>query len=382
MQFSAAFGLAALSLAALTLTACGDVAPNSGSESAAKGPLAPCGVTIQELTQSASAEGALTLIATPRDWANYASIIDAFEADDGIRVDVVVPYATSAEELDFVSASAGEAGRPDVIDINPAFIQQALDQDLVTAYQPTTWSQIPDSLKDPQGRWIGTYYGLLTIGANTAIVDMVPTTWKDLADPRYRGQVVLNGDPRQSGTGFAAVVAAALANGGSFTDITPGIDYFARLAQLGNLRVETIRPEAVASGDVPIMLDWAYNLTSARSTLQGQGGDLAIHVPRDGIFSSYYAQAITKDPEHPCAARLWMEHLLGDAAAIARLNGFAIPARFASIDAYGLIPPATQEILPSSRDIYALQFPSSNELALMNAQLEQQWGDKVAAVLG
>ena len=155
--------------------------------------------------------------------------------------------------------ACGEAGRPDVIDINPAFIQQALDQDLVTAYQPTTWSQIPDSLKDPQGRWIGTYYGLLTIGANTAIVDMVPTTWKDLADPRYRGQVVLNGDPRQSGTGFAAVVAAALANGGSFTDITPGIDYFARLAQLGNLRVETIRPEAVASGDVPIMLDWAYN---------------------------------------------------------------------------------------------------------------------------
>ena len=372
-----------LSLAAvLTVTACSGATTGSASLPAVTDPRAPCGATIQELTESASAEGALTVIATPDDWANYRSIIDGFEADYGISVDVVLPYASSAEELDIVSTSGGEAGRPDVIDIGPSFIQQALERDLVTAYKSTTWSQIPDSLKDPEGRWSGSYYGLLAIGANPDIVDVVPTTWSDLADPRYRGQVVLNGDPRQSGTGFAAVVAAALANGGSYTDITPGIDYFARLAQSGNLRVETITPDAVASGDVPIILDWAYNLTTARGDLQEQGGNLAIHIPRDGIFGSYYAQAITKDPEHPCAARLWMEHLLGDASAIARLNGLAIPARFASIDAYGLIPPATQEILPSSRDIYALQFPSSNELALMNAQLEQQWGEKVAAVLG
>lgn len=367
--------------AALTLTACGSATTGAQTDPSASDPRGLCGATLQELTASATAEGALTLIATPDDWANYAAIIDGFEADYDINVQVVLPFASSAEELDIVSTSGGEPGRPDVIDIGPSFIQQALEQDLVTAYQPTTWSQIPDSLKDPEGRWIGSYYGLLTIGANTELVDEIPTTWSDLADPRYQGQVVLNGDPRRSGTGFAAVVAAALANGGSYADITPGIDYFARLAQSGNLRVETITPEAVASGAVPIMLDWAYNLTTARSSLQEQGGNLAIHVPRDGIFGSYYAQAITKDPEHPCAARLWMEHLLGDAAAIARLNGLAIPARFASIDAYGLIPPATQEILPSSKDIYALQFPSTDELAMMNAQLDEQWESKVARVL-
>jgi putative spermidine/putrescine transport system substrate-binding protein len=370
-------GLAAV----LTMSACGGTSTDSAPGPSAADPLAPCGATLQELTASASAEGALTLIATPDDWANYSSIIDGFEADYGISVEVVLPFASSAEELDIVSTSAGETGRPDVIDIGPSFIQQALDQDLVTAYQPTTWSQIPESLKDPDGRWIGSYYGLLTIGANLALVDEIPTTWSDLVDPRYKGQVVLNGDPRQSGTGFAAVVAAALANGGSYADITPGINYFATLAQSGNLRVETITPEAVASGDVPIMLDWAYNLITARGTLQEQGGALAIHVPRDGIFGSYYAQAITKDPEHPCAARLWMEHLLGDSAAIARLNGLAIPARFASIDAYGLIPPATKEVLPSSKDIYALQFPTGDELASMNDQLDEQWETKVARVL-
>lgn len=377
MQLPVVLGLAAI----LTLGACGGSSIGSDSTTVATDPGSPCGATLQELTASATAEGAVTLIATPDDWANYAAIIDGFEADYDIDVDVVLPFASSADELNVVSTSAGEPGRPDVIDIGPSFIQQALDQNLVTAYEPTTWSQIPDALRDPEGRWVGTYYGLLTIGTNTKLVDDIPTTWSDLADPRYQGQVVLNGDPRRSGTGFAAVVAAALANGGSYTDITAGIDYFATLAQMGNLRVETITPEAVASGDMPIMLDWAYNMTTSRRSLQDQGGNLSIHVPRDGIFGSYYAQAITREPEHPCAARLWMEHLLGDAAAIARLNGLAIPARFASIDAYGLIPPATQEVLPSSKDIYALQFPSADEMAVMNAQLDEQWETKVARIL-
>ena len=62
-----------------------------------------------------------------------------------------------------------------------------------------------------------------------------PTTFAELKDPQYKGQVALNGDPRKAGAGFAAVVAAALANGGSFDDIMPGIQFFADLKKSGNL---------------------------------------------------------------------------------------------------------------------------------------------------
>jgi putative spermidine/putrescine transport system substrate-binding protein len=367
---------AAALVGALVLTSCGQSTPGDETSPTVDS-TAPCGATLQELTAAAQEEGGLTLIATPDDWANYRTIIDGFEADYGITVQVVEPFASSAEELTAVSQRIGQPGRPDVIDIGASFTTEAIERDLVSAYQPTTWSQIPDSLKDADGRWIGTYFGLLTIGTNTDMVQVVPESWADLAHPRYRGQVVLNGDPRQSGTGFAAVVAAALANGGSYEDITPGIDYFATLARSGNLRVQTITPEAVIAGEIPIMLDWAYNL----APLAGQVSALDIHVPRDGIFGSYYAQAITVDPEHPCAARLWMEHLLGDAAAIARLNGLAIPARFAAIDAYNLVPEAIAEILPSSNDIYALQFPTQQQLETMSAQLQEQWATKVASSL-
>lgn len=365
----------------LLLSACAGASTPGDSTTATASDLSPCGETLQEITQAAQAEGSLTLIAIPDDWANYRTIIDGFEADYGIRVDVILPLASSAEELEVVADTSGQTGRPDVIDIGPSFITEAVERDLVTAYKPTTWSQVPDALKDADGRWIGTYFGLLTIGTNTDLVSDVPTTWRDLEDAKYRGQVVMNEDPRRSGTGFAAVVAAALANGGSYNDITPGIDYFARLAALGNLRVEPITTDGVGAGRFPIMLDWAYNLGAAEGALAEAGPPIEIHVPRDGVFGSYYAQAITNDPEHPCAARLWMEHLLGDAAAIGRLNGLAIPARFAAIDAYNLIPPAIAEILPSSNDIYALQFPTIDQLVRMNQQLQEQWQTKVQSRL-
>jgi len=365
---------------ALSLTACGGAAVSTDT-----GPVAevvtPCGDTLQKITQSAQEEGSLTLIGTPDDWANYGAVIDGFKADYGINVDVVLPFANSAEQLDAVSTSLGEPGRPDVINIGASFADEAIERDLVSSYKPTTWSQIPAPLKDPDGRWIGSYFGLLGIGVNTDLVDEVPQGWQDLDDPRYRGQVFLRGDPRENTISFAAVVGAALANGGSYDDITPGIDYFARLAQTGNLRIDTITPEAVVAGDVPIVLDWAFNLVPVKRDLSAQGTELAIQVPSDGISGSYYAASITKDPEHPCAAQLWMEHLLGDAAAIGRLNGLAIPARFAAIDAYNLIPPASQQILPSSNDIYRVQFPTTEQLALMNDQLRDQWSNKVDSVL-
>lgn len=356
--------------------------PNAGNPSPQPDEITPCGETLQEIIQAAQGEGSLTLIATPDDWANSRTIIDGFEADYGINVEVVLPFAPSAEQLEYVASNAGKPGRPDVINIGSSFTTEAMERGLVIAYKPTTWSQIPGSLKDADGYWIGTYFGLFTFGVNTAVVAEVPTGWSDLEDPQYRGQVVLRGDPRESGPAFAAVVSAALANGGSYDDITPGIDYFGRLAELGNLRVEPIAPERVLTGEYPIMLDLAFNLAPQQRALAELDIELAIEIPRDGVYGSYFAQAITNDPEHPCAARLWMEHLLGDSAAIGRLNGLANPARFAAIDAYDLIPPAVAEILPSSNAIYVLQFPSTEQLDLMSQQLQEQWAKKVQSRLG
>ena len=52
--------------------------------------------------------------------------------------------------------------------------------------------------------------------------------------------------------------AAALANGGSLNDVGPGIDFFAKLKQVGNFIPVQSTPQTVASGQTPISIDWDY----------------------------------------------------------------------------------------------------------------------------
>jgi putative spermidine/putrescine transport system substrate-binding protein len=143
--------------------------------------------------------------------------------------------------------------------------------------------------------------------------------------------VTLNGDPREAGAAFAAVMAASIANGGSFDDIMPGIEYFAELRASGNLQVIDVTPAALISGEVPIALDWTYNFPALVPQLDEVGFDLQVVVPSDGVYGAYYAQGVVTEANHPCAARLWIEHIVGDDGALGYLEGGAIPARYASL---------------------------------------------------
>ena len=67
-------------------------------------------------------------------------------------------------------------------------------------------AEIPDGLKDADNNWTAAYYGIMAISTNTTIVETAPTTFANLKNPEYAGLVNLNGDPRESGAAFAAVI--------------------------------------------------------------------------------------------------------------------------------------------------------------------------------
>ncbi len=91
----------------------------------------------------------------------------------------------------------------------------------------------------------------MAIGYNSKVVKDPPTSFKDLLKPDYKNQVALNGNPTQAGAAFAAVYAAALANGGSFNNIAPGITYFQKLSAEGNFVPVTGAESTVESGQTP-----------------------------------------------------------------------------------------------------------------------------------
>ena len=230
----------------------------SGDTTAAAGG-ANCGTTVDEIATAAKAEGQVNLIALPDTWANYKGILDSFKSKYGIKAPVANPDASSADELTAIETLRGQPDMPEVVDVGPSFTSQMVDKGYAETYKPTVWDEIPDNLKDPDGKWVAAYYGVLSIASNTTLVKNPPQTWADLKKPEYKGQVTINGDPREAGAAFAAVMAASLANGGSFDDIMPGIQFFADLKKAGNLQQIDVTEAAVLSGDVPIALDWTYN---------------------------------------------------------------------------------------------------------------------------
>ncbi len=114
--------------------------------------------------------------------------------------------------------------------------------------------------------------------------------------------VTLNGDPREAGAAFAAVMAASLANGGSFDDIMPGIQYFAGLKESGNLQTIDVNEANLLSGEVPIALDWTYNFPAVKQEMKDAGFDVQVTVPSDGVYGGFYAQSVVTESSHPCAA--------------------------------------------------------------------------------
>lgn len=376
----------AIAAGALLLAACSSGSSDSGSSSAAPESSAAtsaaagaeCGTTIEEIAAKAKEEGKVNLIALPDTWANYRGIIDSFVEKYGIEAPVMNPDASSADELTAVETLRGQPDMPEVLDIGPSFVEQAKAAGYLESYKPVVWDEIPESLKGEDGTWVGSYYGVLAIATNATIQPNVPKTWADLKKPEYKGQVTINGDPREAGAAFAAVVAAALANGGSYDDIMPGLEYFAELKKLGNLQTIDVTEAAVLSGEVPIALDWTYNFPGLRPALEEAGFDFQVIVPSDGVYGGYYAQSVVTEAPHPCAARLWLNHLVSDEGALGYLEGGAIPARYAALLEKGLISDEIAANLPPAETIAAIQFPTQEQVDKAKALITEQWGPMVA----
>src|SRR6266511_5087615 len=189
------------------------------------------------LIAAAKEEGTLTTIALPHDWCNYGEVIDTFKSKYGLEVNELTPDAGSGDEVEAIKANKDNKGpqAPDVIDVGFSFGASSKEENLIQPYKVSTWDSIPNEVKDADGNWYGDYYGVLSFAVNKDAVKNVPQDWADLLKPDYKGQIALAGDPRTSNQAILTVYAAALANGGSLDDAKPGLDFFAKLNESGNL---------------------------------------------------------------------------------------------------------------------------------------------------
>ena len=310
---------------------------------------------------------------------SYKGILQSFrDKYPGVKNPVTNPDGSSKDEMEAVKTLAGQKDQPDSVDVSPAIAQEMITAGLFEPYTPSTAADIPAALKDTAGNWVGSYYGIMAILTNTTIVKNAPKTFADLKKPEYKGLVALNGDPRQAGAAFAAVMAASIANGGSADDILPGIKFFADLKKSGNLGATDVTPATVLSGETPIAIDWSYNLPGLRDQLTKAKITVETNFPADGVYGGFYGQGVVKGSPHPNCAKLWLEHILSDEGALGYLEGGAIPARYEALVKAGKVTDAMKANLPPAELISQVKFLSQEQITKAKDVLTAQWGPMVA----
>lgn len=334
-------------------------------------------LSIKEFVAEAKKEGKLNVIALPPDWANYGAIISTFSKKYGISITSDNPNGSSAEENAAIVALKGDPRAPDVVDVNPTFAVDGATKGLYAKYYTTNFRKVPRAMKDGRGFWVGDYWGAISIGVSKSIVGNVPKTFADLLKPEYKGKVALNGSPLTSGSGRAGVFAAAISNGGSLSNVAPGIEWFAKLKAIGNWVPVPATPQTVASGQTPIVIDWDYlNLAYGKEFPSAQW---VTNIPADGVYGAHYAQAINVDAPHPWAARLWQEFLYSDQGQLLWLKGYSHPALFNDMIARNVVPSALIKALPNASLYAKVKFASVKQGTDAKAVIKEQWPAKMGA---
>ena len=222
------------------------------------------------LVAAAKKEGTLNVIALPPDWANYGEIIKAFKAKYGIKVDSAPARTAPARTRSTPpSSSRARTGAPDVFDLGAAVALANTD----ACSRRTRWRPGPtsrDELKDADGPGSTTTAATCRIGCDAAKVPGADDRRRPAQARSTRARSRSTATRPRPAPAFSGVVMAALANGGSADDISPGVDFFKKLKKAGNFLPVDPTPATIESGQTPIVIDWDYLNAAQAAKLKGK----------------------------------------------------------------------------------------------------------------
>jgi putative spermidine/putrescine transport system substrate-binding protein len=155
------------------------------------------------------------------------SIIPKWEEKTGAKV-VYIP-GNSTDTIAKLRAQEG-AQEIDVAFIDDGPMAQTIGFGYCDSVDEDTFSNLYDAARMPQGKAVG--IGIIATGLayNAKMFAdkgwAAPTSWKDLADPKYKGLVSV--PPITNGYGLHALIATAMINGGGVNNIEPGFEAFVK----------------------------------------------------------------------------------------------------------------------------------------------------------
>ena len=121
------------------------------------------------------------------------------------------------------------------------------------------------------------------------------TSLNDLLGPKFKNAVALNGNPTSANAALNGVMMANLAQGGTASDISKGVDFFSKLKAAGNFSPVSATGATIKAGTTPVVFNWDYlNLPSYVGV-----SNWKVFVPQGVALGGYYTQAINKERAAP-----------------------------------------------------------------------------------
>ena len=160
-------------------------------------------VPLATIIQNAQEEGIIESVGMPSNWANWGASWLAMERKYGINHNDI--DLSSSEELSTFEVEKNSPTK-DIGDVGYSFGKIAIEKDLVQPYKASVWESIPAWAKDPQGRWVVSYTGTISLITNTKLVEDAPRQWADILDGDYK---ITPGDVVRGASSQMAVLSAA-----------------------------------------------------------------------------------------------------------------------------------------------------------------------------
>ena len=275
----------------------------------------------------------------PPEWADWASMLKSIKKD--LNLDVPHDNKNSGQTLSTLIADKANPVA-DIAYFGVSFGIKAKEAGVVTPYKAKYFDEIPVGLKDPEGHWFTIHYGTIGFFVNVDALrgKPVPKAWKDLLKPEYRGLVGYL-DPTSAFVGYAAATAANLALGGSFDNLTPGINFFKDLKKNEPIVPKQTSYARVLSGEIPIMFDYDFNTLRAKYK---DNCNCVFVIPAEGTIVVPYVMSLVKNAPHPEPAKKVLDYLLTDAGQTIWANAYLRPIRPAAMTAEiaAKFPPAAE----------------------------------------
>ncbi len=252
--------------------------------------------------------GELVLYACLFDPDQLQVIFETFRRETGVSTTCL--DMSSGEALQRIRA---EDGNPegDVLfgTTNLSHVNLA-EEGLLHAYKGDGWQQLPEGdIKDPDGYWTGFYYGVIGFGCNPDRLEQIgaecPTSWDDLLDPVYEGEIVI-ASPAASGTSYTVLSGLAQLKGED-----EAFEWYDQFAQ----NVAQFTESGSAPGRMAARGEFAIGISFAHDIQVQQQAGLPVEIsfPEEGTPFEIGGISVLEGADNQAAAEAWVDYVFDPA---------------------------------------------------------------------